>query len=405
MTTYNAKDLIEQAQMLADLQNSDFISWKENIMFMDNAWTDLYQQIINHGDKTFLKSFEFEGTEIELPYDFYQLQYVCYYDGLYERPINRKAKTSNREGPYYDIVGNSLIIKSNINTLRKIRVDYYPVKQSITYAAKDYEVDNDFWRSTFTFVDCSDKNILYKNGGNYYVYDILNGSVKDNGTGTPFMLAGTAAIKDATKPYFKANNKAFYTSYASKTLTIYKANGNVLKTITDVNTNLSFPTQKINAMTKDGLYYVVNGVLKFFNFETKQITDYATDVVSNNVYAFNDNIYYEMNDGIYRNECKIWDAKEYDTFRGVMKEDLNTGYGILTDTFVIKSAYNDSVLDFPSNFYFTYLGYKLAVYYKVKQGADPSLTSAMANDAMVTFYNSLPRDGNEFIRISNAYAK
>ena len=50
MITYNAKDLIQQATMLADLQNSDFISWKENIMFLDNAWTELYQSLINHGD-------------------------------------------------------------------------------------------------------------------------------------------------------------------------------------------------------------------------------------------------------------------------------------------------------------------------------------------------------------------
>ena len=93
MIDYNAKDLIEQAQMLADLQNSDFISWKENIMFLDNAWTELYQQIINHGDKSFLKTLEFEGDRCELPCDFYQLHYICFSDGLNKRPINRKSKT------------------------------------------------------------------------------------------------------------------------------------------------------------------------------------------------------------------------------------------------------------------------------------------------------------------------
>lgn len=405
MTTYNAKDLIEQAQMLADLQNSDFISWKENIMFLDNAWTDLYQQIINHGDKTFLKSFEFEGTEIELPNDFYQLQYVCYYDGLYERPINRKAKTSNHEGPYYDIVGNRLVIFTNINNLKKIRVDYYPTKISITYSAPDHEVDNDFWSSGFTFVDCSDKYILYKNGVNSYVYDILNNAIKASVTNSPFMLCGLDLITDTTKPYFKANNKAYYTTYANGKLSIYKANGTLLKTIDDVDTNHNFPKTTINALTDDGLYYVVNGVLKFFNFETKEVTDYADHVINNKVYSFNNHIYYEMEDGIYRDCEKVWDSKDYDTYRGVMKEDLKTGYGILVDTFVIKSVYNDTVLDFPSNFYYTYLGYKLAIYYKVKQGADPGLVSAMANDALETFYNSLPRDGNEYIRISNAYAK
>jgi len=138
MITYNAKDLIQQATMLADLQNSDFISWKENIMFLDNAWTELYQSLIDHGDKTYLQEFSFSGERTYLPDDFYQLYYVCYTNGTYEKPIARKAKTSTGQGPYYDIVGNELIIyRDSVSNMNKIKVQYYPVKWSITYSAKN----------------------------------------------------------------------------------------------------------------------------------------------------------------------------------------------------------------------------------------------------------------------------
>jgi hypothetical protein len=92
MTTYNAKDLIEQAQMLGDLQNSDFISWKENMMFLDNAWSELYQQIINHGDKGFIKTFTFEGNSCELPCDFISFITFAILTDLTESQSTEKPK-------------------------------------------------------------------------------------------------------------------------------------------------------------------------------------------------------------------------------------------------------------------------------------------------------------------------
>jgi hypothetical protein len=384
--------------MLADLQNSDFISWKENMMFLDNAWADLYQQIINHGDKSFLKTFSFEGERCELSRDFYQLQYVCYNDGLNEVPINRKAKTSLTGGPFYDLVEDEIVIYNRMNSLRKVNVYYYPVRDSITYAADDQKVGS----IDGNIIDVCDKNVLYKDGNNYFVKDIINGTESDATSG--FMLTDNGIISDTTKPWFKKDNKAYYTEWSSGTLTLKKANGTVLHTV-EVATNPNFPTQKINAFYKNQLVYVKNGKLESFDLETGTVETIAEDLTSDKVYSFKDDLYWETKDGITVNGEVLIPTTGYDTYHGVMKEDEKTGYGLLVDNLVIKSVYENTELLFPNNVYYNYLAYKLAVYYKIKQNADPSGMMAMAEKALNVFYDTILKDTNDFVRISNVYAR
>ena len=398
MTTYNAKDLIEQAQMLADLQNSDFISWKENMMFLDNAWADLYQQIINHGDKTFLETFTFTGHRITLPDDFYQLYYVCYSDGVDRRPINRKAKTENVNGPYYDLVGNELVIYNKMNSIRTIEVQYFPTRQTITFAADDKKIEE-----IDGIIDTCDTKVFFTNGTNYYIKDLALGTIDEAVSG--FMLSKSGVVSDTTKPYFKNDNRAYYSEFTNNTLTISKKNGTVYKVIADLESVPNFPVNQINAITEYGIFWAESGVLKFWSFDTKTVTNYATGLISNKVYAFDNSVYYETTEGIYQDGILIINSKDYDTFNGVMKVDLKTGYGILTDNSVIKSAFNNSDLDYPNNFYFNYLAYKLAVYYKIKQNADYTGLALIANDALKVFYDTLPKDENEYVRIANVYAK
>lgn len=400
MTTYNAKDLIEQAQMLADLQNSDFISWKENMMFLDNAWSDLYQEIINHGDKSFLKTFNFEGDRCELPRDFYQLHYIGYNDGLNERPINRKSKTSlTNNGPFYDLEGDEVVVYNKINGTRKIEVYYYPVRDSITFASDDQKVNS----ITGTVIDVCDKNVFYGTGNGYYfIRDIINGTESDTTNG--FMLTDNGVINDSTKPYFKKDNKAYYAEWSNHKLTLKKANGTLIHTV-DVQTNPNIPTQKINAFYKNQLVYVKNGNLLSLDLESGIVETIAEGLISDRVYSFKDDLYWETADGIIVNGEVLVPTTDYDTYHGVMKEDEKTGYGILVDNFVIKSIYENTKLLFPNNVYYNYLAYRLAVYYKIKQGADPSGVSAMAKDALNTFYNTILKDTNEYVRISNVYAR
>lgn len=399
MTTYNAKDLINQAQMLADLQNSDFISWYENMMFLDNAWSDLYQQIINHGDKSFLKTFTFEGDSCELPRDFYQLQYICYNDGLNSIPINRKSKTSLTGGPFYDLVGDEIIIYNKVGGLRSIEVHYYPVRDSITFAADDQKVNS----IDGAVIDVCDKNVLYTKNSQYFIKDIINGTEESVSAG--FMLTDSGVIENSeTNPYFKKDNKAYYTEWSNGVLSLKKKNGQTIHTV-EVAEDPNFPTKKINAFYKDQLVYVKDGDLISFDIETGDVEIIAEGLINDKVYSFKDDLYWETQDGVMVNGEVLVPSTAYDTYHGVMKEDEKTGYGVLFDNFVIKSVYNDTPLLFPNNVYYNYLAYAIAVYYKIKQGADPSGLVSMASNALKTFYDTILKDTNDFVRISNVYAR
>ena len=414
MTTYNAKDLIEQAQMLADLQNSDFISWKENMMFLDNAWADLYQQIINHGDKTFLETFTFTGDRIELPDDFYQLYYVCYSDGVDRRPINRKAKTQNVSGPYYDLVGNELVIYNKMNSIRNIEVQYFPTRQSITYAVNDLDASSTAsylnGRYNISVLDVCDTKVLYFIDSERAIVDLKTGE-SSQVNNSAFMLGKDGYITDNYCPYFKYNNRVYYAleeddTEGHTTLNVFKKEGGMAIETIHLPFTLRIPKECVNAMSNKGLYWRDwEDNLKYLDFDTEQITDYDTNLINSNVYSFDDSIYYEKNDGIYCNGQLIIPTTDYAKFGGVMKVDMKTGYGILVDKVIIKSAFPNTELDYPNNFYFNYLAYKLAVYYKIKQNADPSSLVALAEDALRTFYDTLPKDENEYVRIANVYAK
>ncbi|MCQ2247706.1 MAG: hypothetical protein MJZ50_01725 [Treponema sp.] len=391
--------MIEQAQMIADLQNSDFISWKENIVFLDNAWTDLYQQIINHGDKAFLETFDFEGDCCELPCDFYQLYYICYNDGFSKRPINRKSKTSISEGPYYDIVGNEIIIYNSNNSLKSIEVSYYPVRDSITYASDDVKVDG----IQGEVLDVCNSSVFYKNEDEYFVKDIVNNKEEP---GTEGFILSEGGIVDSDKPCFKADNKVYYSEYNDDGFIVFKKiNGTEIHRV-KVDGNPDFPLRQINGLTDCAVFYCNGeGVLKRFDLETGVVEDYADGLINKKVYSFKNSIYYETTDGVWCNHELLIPVLDYETYIGVLKVDNKTGYGVLFDNFVIKSAFDNTELLFPSNVYYNFMAYKLATYYKIKQGADAGNIAALATDALNVFYDTLPRDENEYVRISNVYAR
>ena len=413
MITYNAKDLIQQATMLADLQNSDFISWKENIMFLDNAWTELYQSLINHGDKTYLQEFSFSGERTYLPDDFYQLYYVCYTNGTYEKPIARKAKTSTGQGPYYDIVGNELIIyRDSVSNMNKIKVQYYPVKWSITYRAKDMNLNSEGNLNFSSINDVADRYVLV---GGTDIWNIVDGTLYSSNPSASYNMLYMSADRpvaitkdeDYNKVYFKVNNNGYYGIFLNNTLSIYTILGNHLIKTVPLSSNFWTSVSNTGTFVNDTLYLFAsnyNGQTGVFqvNNGTPKLLSACT---STPIVSFNGNIYYNDNtDGIMQNDKVIYPIDSFNEFNGVMKEDLNTGYGILVDKYLLRSNFEDTELNFPNNFYYNILAYKLAIYYKIKQNADPSGLLVMLSEAEKTFYNTLPRDENNFIRIANAYA-
>lgn len=103
-----ATKLIDRALSAADLANTDFLSYEDKTQFINDAFKNVYQQIINYN----LNVFTVEATLIgsggvyKLPWDCYQIKSVKNpYSGV---EILRKADSQGMFGSYYEVVNDTI---------------------------------------------------------------------------------------------------------------------------------------------------------------------------------------------------------------------------------------------------------------------------------------------------------
>ena len=168
MIKYTTKDIVNRAKQLADLENSDFISWNENINLLNESWQKIYQQLIDNGDKTFIKEFDTESSDrIELPKDFYQLYSVELVPSC--RQVLRKAKSETEHSLSYDIENQFLILYGTCS--EKLRIKYVPTPQTLTLKNDTRDINSDFDKvfnsdDNIRMLDCYKNKYLYLNTHN-----------------------------------------------------------------------------------------------------------------------------------------------------------------------------------------------------------------------------------------------
>lgn len=189
MIKYTTKDIVNRAKQLADLNNSDFISWNENINLLNENWQKIYQQLIDNGDKTFIKEFETVSlNKIKLPCDFYQLFSVELIPSC--RQILRKAKSEAESSLTYDIENDYLILYGTVS--EKIRIKYIPIPQTLTLQNETKDINADFSsvyssvleNEELKFMDCYKNKYLFlkKTNGtnicNLYIFNKDTNEIK-----------------------------------------------------------------------------------------------------------------------------------------------------------------------------------------------------------------------------------
>ena len=123
-----ASDIILGARQCADLENSNFISWNENIRLLNEAWTAVHQKLINKGDFTFVNEISI-GKEQPLPENFYQVLSVL---DNYNAPVPRYSIGMNDSQIWYKFINNRLIL----NGLQSAKLTYFTKPQFLTYPAE-----------------------------------------------------------------------------------------------------------------------------------------------------------------------------------------------------------------------------------------------------------------------------
>lgn len=139
MIKYNASDVIKKAKQLADLENSDFISWNESITLLNDAYQNIYQKSINKGNNDFVRVIQTSEKCINLPRDFYQLKALTLKQDRFNTPIMRRPQNGSFDDLSYDIYNNTLLI--NGYSSGTIILEYYPTPLTLTLPNEDEVID------------------------------------------------------------------------------------------------------------------------------------------------------------------------------------------------------------------------------------------------------------------------
>lgn len=450
MIRYTASDVVTRALQLADLENSDFLSWKEKIICLNEAYTTLYQKLVNKGDDNFIKEIVTSSSVIELPSDFWQIRAITLENYGTVIPLMRRPMSqSSTIYPSYDLIGNTIRINGN-TTNANVKVLYYPTpvtltlpneRKAITVEDGIIDAHGDIYLTSAlvdiqyppiddseptivkerryvvrSFTDpemniiiygipqhtgdasdyyefhMDDEYIVFYNSEYFYIFDINLGLWEElsNSAFCPLYYKGKMLIYNNAEEQVELFEGEKLFNYVIEDF------DNILYAfLDDDKQNIVAVYIDTNVFTP---YIKRNGTQHTFN---RTIT--KTYLKGNKLYIFTNTNYFAIMDIV---EGTVEDLYKDEVYINVLSFDDNSGYGYLTTKYhknYIVSFLDNTELDFPNNMYFNYLSYLLAYAFKTKQGSDASQLSVLVAQAEETFYDTLTKDDWGVLRITNIY--
>ena len=375
--TYNVSDIVRSAKQIADLENSDFISWNENIRLLNEAWTSVHQKLINKGDMTFVNEMNITKEQY-LPEDFYQVLSVL---DNYNTPVARYSIGMNDSQIWYKLINNKIIL----NGLSSAKLTYFTKPQFLTYSAE-------------TIVDAlplqEGEEVKFACGN----YVLTNKNV--------WNIKEATIVKEAAETDIYVD--AYGRTYSNNEKPIFYPDGRCFKLTqnecTDTNCKVTFDNS-IENITFDGVYYYVrysNGVINVFEQSNSSHIE-VINGFSSNIYFNNNHKFYIKDNIVFVDDIPMYDASIYNNQVYMLKIDLNTGYGLFTNNNKILSIAVDTELDLPNNLYYNVLAYMLAFSYCCKQGKDATYVNAQLNNNIEILYDTLTNDAFSQMKITNIY--
>jgi hypothetical protein len=390
---YTASEIVERALDVADIQNTDFLSYREKTKYLNDAWRNVYQTIINYNLDVFTVRAQLVGNGgvYPLPFDCYQIKAVK--NPITGSLIPRKAESESVLGPYYEIVNNTLILGPNIGPVEVV-----------------------YWRKPF-FLSLPDKQIETNIEENRAVLDSCNNSIllKDTAVGVEQKMYVQNLLSDSTLelPYapdpeydwYLGNN--FILKCNSSTVQAYDFYGNLLDEITNIDYIYHL------AKADNGLYYFTKGneedesIEEIYELFGDKIAEVKTNENTQNIIGIDGN-FYPVNVGnvfpigIFDDRpAYITGNKELHLINpngSEIVEKVNVPsigavrlvkYGFLTFDGTLYSCIPDTELNFPNNIYYDCIAYDLAIRFLCKQNADSSGVEALNTNAWNQLTNSI----------------
>ena len=417
--TYKASDVIKRAKQLADVANTDFVSYEEDLAYLNDAWTQLFNKIINKGDKQFVKEVELTSngsfgmyTEYMLPTDLYQI--VSLKDKVSGSLVERHAESQGINSGTYDIVNNRIRLYGV--TYGNLVLTYWTVPKYLSFPKTPSEIDISI---ASNIISSAGNSVLLNDG------KIINTKTKEQ--------IGEIDMTSPSGDYYLGNGHVFHCHYNDGDYEYLDFDGNVI-----VNGSA-------DAYGFDYLY----------NFYTYENGDWhfcgeAEDLpsVDNVTFAIflEDNFLLFTADGkIYLNDTELestevfnnsnWifpvgkfddkDALVIDGKTLALVNDIGTDIayasidtknkirfyvvedGIITlngTSAMIESWLPDTLLNFPKEIYFSLLAAQLGLFYLAKQNADSAGLESVYENYWNIFMDSLSQ-ASDYTRIKNVYGR
>lgn len=419
MITYNASDIVRRAMSLADIENSDFITFSDKISLLNEAYQTLYQKSLNKDVNAFVRYINTRDKVIQLPRDFYQLKAVTLGRNKDVKVILRRPANASFNTLSYDMINNTLQINGETSG-GTICVEYFPVPTTLTFPniTKNLELQNVLDMHKGIYLEQDDTGVYIKTlSDTDYVKKVEfvtppsidipkllihmeDDFITFSDSITQYLFdLNTEQVTETNLPVVIYNRKTYLYDSTNKKLLI----PNINVAVEDLDIDLHNCT--ISVLSEDKTKYVgqnyngglfINGTHQDFN-ASKMF--YWNDLV----YLSNGStllaVYYFDRD--YTENTLLDEA-----VISIVGIDDNTGYGYLgkrLNNYSLVSFFDDTQLNFPNNTYFVFMSYLLAFAFKAKQGSDTSQLAVQLEKAEETFYDTLARDDWNPTRITNVY--
>lgn len=390
---YTASEIVERALDVADIQNTDFLSYREKTKYLNDAWRNAYQTIINYNLDVFTvrASLVGNGGVYPLPFDCYQIKAVK--NPITGSLIPRKAESESVLGPYYEIVNNTLVLGPNIGPVEIV-----------------------YWRKPF-FLSFPDKEIETHLEENRTVLDSCNNSIllKDTIVGAEQKMYIQNLLADSTLelPYAPDPNYNWYLGNNfilkcnSSTVRAYDFYGNMIDEIDDIATVYHL------IKADNGLYYFsvekadADNIEEIYELFGDKIAEVETNENTQNIIGIDGNFYPVNVENVFPigvfddRPAYITGNKELHLINPngseiIEKVDVPSignvqlvKYGFLTFDGTLYSCIPDTELNFPNNIYYDCISYDLAIRFLCKQNADSSGVEALNSNAWNQLTNSI----------------
>lgn len=419
MITYNASDIVRRAMSLADIENSDFITFSDKITLLNEAYQTLYQKSLNKDVNAFVRYINTKDKIIQLPRDFYQLKAVTLGRDKDVKVILRRPANASFNTLSYDMINNTLQINGETSG-GTICVEYFPVPTTLTFpnVTKNLELQNVLDMHKDIYLEQDDAGVYIKTLSDAYytrkvefvtppsadisklLIHMEDDFITFSDSITQYLFdLNTEQVTETSLPVVIYNHKTYLYDSTNKKLLI----PNINVAVEDLDIDLHNCT--ISILSEDKTKYVgqnYNGGL-FIN-GTRQ------DFNASKMFYWNDLVYLSNGStllAVYHFDRDYTENTLLDeAVISIVGIDDNTGYGYLgkrLNNYSLVSFFDDTQLNFPNNTYFVFMGYLLAFAFKAKQGSDTSQLAVQLEKAEETFYDTLARDDWNPTRITNVH--